>query len=173
MLISGILIGITTSVYTLFRRSMLNDQAKTELSQNARIAVDRLSRELRQTPAVVTVLPLNAADTSVAQPQQIEYENGHEPDLTYRRYYLDGSLLKQDIKEYYFSDDPTTRVHWNSQPAAGVSLLSSTISTTTVAENVQSFVVYGAEQWVEITLVTSDEGTQSFKLRSYIYRRNI
>ncbi|HSI20604.1 MAG TPA: prepilin-type N-terminal cleavage/methylation domain-containing protein [Verrucomicrobiae bacterium] len=172
VVVSGILVGITASTYSLFRRSMALDQGRVSLSQNARIALDRISRELRQTPAVVTLLPANPSDLSTPQPGELEFEDGHANDLTYRRYYLSGGTLKVDVKQYYFAYDPTTRVRWNEQGTGGVSPISNVISTNDIADNVQSISYYGSNE-VQILVTMLDSEGQQFQLRTTVLGRNL
>jgi prepilin-type N-terminal cleavage/methylation domain-containing protein len=172
IIISSLLIGMTASIYSLFRRSMAADQAKADIAQNARVAMDRLSRELRQTPDIVTEFPTDPSDTSVSQPGEIEFENGHastgdDDYLTYHRYYIDRGVLKLDVKEYYLADDPDHRVRWNSPGSP----LSDVISTQDIATGVQSLVGY-ENQTLQLTLTTTDGGSQHLPLRTTIYKRN-
>jgi prepilin-type N-terminal cleavage/methylation domain-containing protein len=170
--VSAILVGITASTYSLFRRQMALDQNRTLIAQNARIALDRLSRELRQTPAIVTQIPVSPSDTSVLQPGQIEFEDGHANDLTYRRYYIQDGILRVDIKQYYFTYDSGVRVRWNEIGAGGVTPVSNVITTHDVADQVQSIVFY-RDFSVTILLTTQDGDGQSFQLRTTIHGRNI
>jgi prepilin-type N-terminal cleavage/methylation domain-containing protein len=170
--ISSILIGITVSSYTLFRRSMNLDQGKSDITQNARVALDRLARELRQTPDVVTPLPADPNDNSVAQPGQIEFEDGHANDLTYRRYYISGGILKVDVKQYYFSYDTATRVKWNAIGNGGVAPVSSIVSTNDIADNALSVSFYGNNQ-VLILATMQDGNAQQIQVRTTILGRNL
>jgi Tfp pilus assembly protein PilW len=170
-MVSSILVTMTVSIFSLVRKSMALDQAKADISQNARITVDRLSRELRQTPQIVTVLPQNPADTSVAQPGEIEFEDGHMNDLTYRRYYLNGTTLQLQVKEYYFAASPTVRVRWNEVNGSGNLPLSAVISTQDIAEFVSSMNFYGSEI-VQMVITTTDGGNQTFKLQASVQGRN-
>lgn len=171
IIVSSILISITVSVYNLFRRSMLIDQSKSDIVQNARISFDRLSRDLRQTPDLVTSLPADVNDNSVTEPHEIEFEDGNANDLTYRRYYIVGTTLKIDTKEYYFSGSPAIRVRWNATGGSGV-LVSHVISTQDVADSVDSISFYGSNQ-IQVLLVTAGENNQSFPLRTTIFGRNL
>ena len=171
VVISSILVTITVSIYTLFRRSLTLDQSRTSLNQNARVGLDRLSREVRQALAIVTVFPSGPNDNSVAEPNEIEFEDGHLQDGTYRRYYISGTTLQVDTKEYYLSGSPGTRVNYNTQPPGGQTLLSNVISTQTLAENVKSFVIYDSTV-LQFILVTNDGSNQSFTLRTSIFPRN-
>lgn len=170
--ISALMIGVTTSTFSLFRRSMSLDQGKADIAQNARVALDRLSRELRQTPDVVTQMPLDPADNSVAQPGEIEFEDGHANDLTYKRYYILNNVLKVQVKQYYFTYDTSTRVKWNAIGTGGVSPISNVISTNDIADYVQSVAFYGSNE-VVILITTQDANSQQTQLRTTIYGRNL
>ena len=173
--ISSILIGVTVATYTVFRKAIAQDQNKAALSQNARVALDRISRELRQAPVIVTNLPDNVADTSVPQPGEIEFQDGHAVTgesnyLTYRRYYVSTSILKLDTIEYYFSYQAAVRVEYNSVGTGGVAPLKRVISTQDIADTVQSISFYGGPL-IEFNIITSD-GKQTFKARTKLYERN-
>jgi prepilin-type N-terminal cleavage/methylation domain-containing protein len=169
VLVSGILIGVTTSTYVLFRKSVAQDQGKTEISQNARIAMDRLTRDLRQTTAVVTVLPTAPSDLSVTQPHEIEFEDGHleSGDTNYlstRRYYLSGTTLKLDINLYKLSG---ATVRYN---VAGAS--KTVLSTQDIAQEVTSLMFYNDAGTMEVDIATGDGGNQSYSLQTVIRKRN-
>lgn len=170
--VSAILVGITASTYSLFRKSMALDQGKADIAQNARIALDRLSRELRQTPDILTTLPLNPADTSVAQPGVIEFEDGHANDLTYRYYYISSGVLKVTIKQYYFTYDTGTRVAWNAVGTGGVSPVSSNVATYDVADNILSVAYYGDNELLVI-VTSQDSNSQQLQMRTTIHGRNL
>lgn len=171
MLVSSSLIAATVSTYSLFRKSATNDQSRASIVQNGRVALDRLSREIRQTPTIVTTIPTDPSDTSVAQPGEIEFEDGHAQDLTYRRYYISQNVLKLDINEYYFSYATGTRVRWNAVGTGGVSPLKHVISTQDIADSAQTLTLYGSKP-LQVQLVTTD-GRQIYTLRTQIYERNI
>lgn len=171
VMVSSILVAATVSIYSLVKKSMSLDQGKADISQNARITLDRLSRELRQTPQVVTALPQNPADTSVAQPGEIEFEDGHTNDLSYRRYFLNGTTLQLQVKEYYFAAAPSVRVRWNELDGSGHTPLSAVVSTQDIAEYVSSLAFYGSEV-IQMVITTTDGGIQTFKLQSSVQGRN-
>jgi len=168
LMIASLLVSMTAGAYTLFRRTLAQQQTSAELAQNGRVVVDRLSRELRQSPLVVTVLPDDPSDTSVTQPSEIEFESGHDSTMTYYRYYVSNGVLKLDTKYYYYSSAPATHVRYTTaspQPQAAVT------STVDVADRVKSLAFYG-DQSVRIVLTTTDGGTQDYKLDTTVLRRN-
>jgi prepilin-type N-terminal cleavage/methylation domain-containing protein len=170
--VSTILVGITASTYSLFRKAMGADQSRADIAQNGRTALDRLTRELRQTPDVVTILPADTADTSVAQPGELEFEDGHANDLTYKRYYISGSILKVDTKQYYFTYDTGTRVHWNAVGTGGVSPVSNVTATNDIADLVQSVAFYGSNE-IQIVITTTDGKGQTLPIRTKVLGRNL
>jgi uncharacterized protein (TIGR02599 family) len=170
MVVATILVSITVSLYGLIRTSMTQDQAKADAAQNARVALDRMTRELRQAADIVTNLPSDASDTTVAQPHEIEFLDGHANDMTYKRYYLSGTTMQLQVKEYYFSTDPTTRVAWNAK-SGGVSPTSAVISTQDIAEMVQSLNVY-EDGVVQVEVTTSDGANQIYRLQTAVQGRN-
>ncbi len=171
MLVSGILVGVTVSTYTLIRTSMTQDNLKAASAQNARVALERMGRELRQAPEIVTNLPTSSTDTSVTQPSEVEFEDGHADDLTYKRYYLNGNILQVEVKEYYFSSAPSTRVRWNSVGGSGESPISAVISTQDIADMVQSITFYENEVF-QVEIVTGDGINQSYSLKTSVEGRN-
>ncbi len=171
ILVSGILISVTTSTYLLFRRSIAQDQGRAELNQNARISLERMSRELRQARSIVTLFPTSPADTSVTQPHEIEFEDGHpEPGeadyLTYRRYYVVNQVLKLDIK-YYHLNGSTIHIPYNSSSA-----IPTILSTQDIAERVSDLSFYQTSGTIQVILTTSDGGVQNYKLATTILKRN-
>lgn len=170
MLVGGILVGTTVSFYGVFRKSLAADVAIAEASQNARVVLDRLSREIRQAPAVVTDLPADLDDNSVAQPSEIEFADGHANDLTYKRYYLASGTLQLQIKEYYFSYSPGNRVSYDAIGNGGVAPTAAVISTQDVADYVQEIMFYGGSA---ITIqLTTGQLPASYKLQTSVERRN-
>ena len=149
---------------------MAYDTAWANSAQNARVLLDRISRELRQAKDVVTQIPANEDDESIQQPHLIEFEDGHANDLTYRRYYLEGTTLKLDVKEYYMASDPSTRVKWDTTNN-GTPAVSSVISSVDVAEMVQSLRFYGGNT-IQIVIQTGDGTAPNVTMQTSIQGRN-
>ena len=172
IIVSSILITSTASIYSVFKRSMIRDQQKVDLSQNARIILDRLSRELRQANTIQTSFPTNASDQEIAQPHEVEYESGHSIDKDYYRFYLVGTVLKMDSIEYYFSYDPEHRARWNDIGNGGEEPIKRVISTQDIADNVSEFNIY-QDGIMTLEVKTSDGQGQDYVLRTKIEPRNI
>lgn len=172
IMISSILITCTISIYSIFKKSMIRDQQKIEISQNARIALDRLSRELRQANSVLTDFPTDASDQSVAQPSEVEFADGHSNDLSYKRYYLSSSTLKLDTEEYYFSYDPDFRVRFNDIGTSGEAPIKRVVETQDIAENIHELKFY-EPGGVEIQITTFDGSGQEYDLQTLVDLKNI
>lgn len=100
-----IVLTVTASVYTSSQRAWQKGVELNEITQNSRIAIDRISRELRQTDEVITDLPA----------EEIEFQDGHNKEtLQYLRYYLDNNMLHRQIVAYLLDD---TTVRWNAPEA--------------------------------------------------------
>ena len=102
------------SLYTLAQRSYTRGIDQAELIQNARVCLDRLSRELRQTRNMIT--PLSAS----VPVNELYFQDGHDPEeITYIKYYPDGADLKRSHLAYYFPVDPDVYVYYDSVDAFG------------------------------------------------------
>lgn len=172
--VSSILVAVTVQVYSLFRTSMTNDQVRADSMQNARVALDRVSRDLRQTLDVVTELPPNPSDSTIPQPHAIEFEDGHTNDLTYRSYYLSGTTLRMQRKRYYFPGAQAgVNVRWDTIGTGGALPIAATIgSAQDIADMVQGLDFYLEEGVFTVDMVTGD-GVINFPTRTSVQGRNI
>jgi len=101
MFVLVIVLTIGSAAYFSGQKAWQHGNELNEITQNSRIAIDKISRELRQTEEIVTAeLPALA----------IEFQDGHSEEPQYLYYYLDGSLLKRQIILYELDNVP---VRWN------------------------------------------------------------
>ncbi len=108
-----ILILIISSVFVISQNAYNRSDSLSEISQNGRVILDRLSRELRQTNDIVTTLPETTADPD-SLPAEIMFQDGHDTDIiTYIRYYQINSDLYRQTLAYYFDEDPNNYVYHN------------------------------------------------------------
>lgn len=61
------------SVYALSQRSYLNGEEVAEITQNGRVILERVSREIRQAKEIITELPEERMDA----PSEIKFQDGH------------------------------------------------------------------------------------------------
>jgi len=91
---------VASAAYVAGQKAWQKGNEINEITQNSRIAIDKLSRELRQTDEIITDLPSS----------EIEFQDGHSEELQYLRYYLDTNLLHRQTIVYEFED---IAVRWN------------------------------------------------------------
>lgn len=109
--ISSLIFLLLTGIYIISQNTYKEADAKGEIIQNGRVILDRMIREIRQTPDIITELPNNASDTA-ALPSEIMFQDGHNmTTTTYIRYFLDGTNIKRQIIAYYFPIQPDYYVH--------------------------------------------------------------
>lgn len=109
--IAALIFLLTSGVYIVSQKTYLQTDAKAEISQNGRVIIDRMVREIRQTPDIITQLPQTTADPD-ALPNEILFQDGHDTsEIRYIRYFLDGTDIKRQLIVYYFPSDPTYYVH--------------------------------------------------------------
>lgn len=110
-----VIILIVGSIFILSQRSYSKGAGEAELTQNVRVALDRISRELRQTTNIITALPATNSDPFNPPTEEIFFQDGHNiSQITYIRYYLDGTNLMRKHAAYYFEPQTTLYVPYNS-----------------------------------------------------------
>lgn len=148
----------------LYRRGILN----AELSQNGRIALDRTSREIRQTGQVVTVL--SPTPPTPAQ-NEIKFEDGHTDTIQYIRYYLSGSELKREQGHYYFPSEPSAWVDYDAKDGYGAPANYMTDLDQVVAQNI-TFINFYGEKVIGIDLTVERDG-KDIQFRTKNLGRNL
>lgn len=110
----SVIIILIGSMFSLSQRSYTKGSDESELAQNSRVSVDRISREIRQSIYIVSNLPATSTDPNNPPANEIFFQNGHDISaITYIRYYLDGSNLMRNYEAYYFPSDPSLYVKQN------------------------------------------------------------
>lgn len=167
-----VLILLINSMYTLSQSTYNKNSNAAELTQNARVALDRLSRELRQSETIVSTLPPNDTDPGNPPINEIFFQDGHDTSLTtYILYRLEGTNLNRVQKAYYFNSAPTTYVTYNSVDSGGNSPLDLIISDQTVGEYFKDLKFWGASGLVNIYLELA-KNKNLFELDTMVYSRN-
>lgn len=73
--IFSLVVLVVYSSYSLSRQSYLEGENVAEVTQNGRVILERLSREIRQAKEIVTELPQDRTDP----PDEIKFQDGHLP----------------------------------------------------------------------------------------------
>ena len=125
MAIFAIAVVLIFSIYFTSQKFYQKTETKAEILQNARVILERISRELRQTQSIVTVLPQVPDNPSSPPTSEIEFQDGHDPspyaflgsDYYYIRYYFSTTTgeMNREYKVYCFDDclDCSVFFKWN------------------------------------------------------------
>lgn len=168
LLLLGALYGVYNVSYKSYRRSV----NQSELSQNARIALERITRDLRQTNRVTTELPPDTTDPQNPPTNNIQFEDGHDTNqIRYIKYYLDQNNLHRQVIHYFFSSDPNTWVVWNAQDQFGNLAQESIDEDTIKADKINSLSFYG-NNLINIDLTVSD-ADYNFSYKTAVLGRNV
>lgn len=169
-IIALLTLTIVVSIFSLNQRVLRKSNTKAELTQNIRIAIDLMAREIRQAKELVTVLPPDNSNPALVA-HELKFEDGHtESQIQYIRYYLNNNLLKRQIIVYYFQSDPNTYVYWDSSDPFGPPA-ESVLQEHTLGEFFTAIDFYGEEEInIELTL---EKNNEQVKMRTKIYPRNI
>lgn len=170
--LSSMLLGALYGVYITSYRTYKRSVAKAELNQNARIAMERITRDLRQTERIVTALPPDDTDALNPPPSEIEFQDGHNTaKIQYIKYFLSSTNLQRQVIHYYFTSDPNTWVTWDAQDQYGNAPSASIDEDTTRADKITSIKFYGVKL-ITVELVASDENG-SYTYKTEVLGRNI
>lgn len=163
---------LTGSIYSLSQKSYKKSSDLAELTQNNRVCLDRLSRELRQSVNIITTLPPTEDDPANPPAEQIFFQDGHDSSqITYIRYYLNGSELMREHSAYSFSTDPGVYVYYDSLDLGG-SLPDKVLEDTRITgEYFDQIKFWGSSNMINIYLKLI-KNTNNFEIKTGVYGRN-
>ncbi|MDD5072039.1 MAG: hypothetical protein PHQ42_04900 [Patescibacteria group bacterium] len=163
---------LVNSMYSLSQRSYNKGAAKGELAQNARVCLDRMTRELRQSVDIITALPETAVDPLNPPAGEIFFQDGHNADrITYLRYYLNGTDLKRSYIVYYFSSEPDIYVVYNSVDQNGYPPEELIVEDRVVGEYFNGLQFWGSGGLIYISLDLA-KNQDSFNINTSVFKRN-
>lgn len=169
--ISIILLISLFGFYFLSQKGYTKGTARAELVQNARIALERMSREIRQAEEIISELP--GEDSPATLTSEIKFQDGHvSTPIRYITYSLEDFSLHRKISHYYFSSDPGTWVVWNAQDSDGNPPTESQDSDQIKAEYIKLLSFFGTEKLINIRLQVS-KGKMIVDFRTKVLGRNI
>lgn len=168
-IIIGLLITILiSSVFILNQRVIRKNNLKSELTQNARITIDLMSREIRQAKKIVTTLP--ADDSTPPLPSSLLFEDGHvTSQIQYIKYELSGTELHRKVIVYYFDAAPSSYVKHDDVDGFGAPN-ELEIEDKIIGENFSSIDFYGIEN-ITVIMDLTKQG-ESIIMQSLINPRN-
>lgn len=172
MAIFVMVILLTGSIYSLSQKSYKKSSDSAELTQNNRVYLDRLSRELRQSVNIITTLPPTGDDPANPPADQIIFQDGHDSSLiTYLRYYLNGADLMRQHTAYYFENDPSTYVAYNSLDQNGRPAKAIILEDRVIGEYFNQIKFWGTNGLVNIYLKLT-KNTNTFEIETSAFGRN-
>ena len=162
---------LIVGLYNLSQNAYQRTDTKAELTQNGRVILDRLVRELRQTQDVVTPLPPDASNPDTL-PNEIEFQDGHNvSDIRYIRYFLNGTNITKQIIVYYFPDQPNYYVNKGDTDQSGSPSTSQILEDYVIGEYVSDIEFWG-DSTINIKLYLTKNG-QTEIIQTVIYGRNL
>lgn len=164
-----ILILLVNSLYIVSQRAYTKGSNKGELVQNARVCIDRLSREIRQSVEIITSLP---ATSTGALSSEIFFRDGHNiDDITYIYYYLDNDQLIRQHRAYFFSAEPETYVTLSSVDGSGDPPEVKILEDRVVGEYFDSVGFWGDDGLVHVEM-DLNKNNDDIRVTSSVYSRN-
>jgi len=156
------------SAYFLSQRGYQKGEQVAEITQNGRVILERISREIRQAKEIITELSDDGSEISSI----IEFEDGH---ITTRYYYIcyyqEGSEVKRKVKRYYFPSDPSTFLSWDTTSPVETLTTITTEGPVIIGEYVTNLEFWGS-RIISISL-TLEKKNKSIELETKIFGRNL
>lgn len=155
--IGSVLLGIVLAIYNLTIRSLASSEARSEMTQNSRVIMDQITRDIRQARAIATVIPSNPDDPQNPPPNELEVQDGHQTEiLQYVRYAVDGTDLRRQVRQYYFNADPEVLVAFDAEDDFGNPPETNLVEDEIAGQYVEAIAFYGTGLiTVELTLKKS------------------
>lgn len=185
----GIFISVTVimaaySVYLVSTKSYTHGEQMSDMSQNGRIAIDRMTREIRQTNDIVpTGNPQAAFSNDPAHPShEIEFQDGHKTnpvgDIQYLHYFISAGTSDLHRQRLYYFCPSAPSVHVNklidcntATPLVIDPTTGSVMDDQIIAQNINGLNLYG-QRLIDIGFNVVESG-QSTKFETKVYGRNI
>lgn len=164
---------ITTAVYSGFnlsQKAYSEGQNSVEITQNGRVVMERIAREVRQAKRIIGDFP-NERESAL---NEIFFEDGHilEP-YHYIHYFKDNQEVKRQVVGYYFSEDlEETLQPREAVPPGGQTLEEKTLELPAiVGEWVNKLEFWGSEGVINMSLIL-EKKDKTFNLETRIFPRN-
>lgn len=167
-----ILLSALYSIYLTSFKSYQRNIVRAEMNQNARISLERMTRDIRQTNNIVTDLPPAPNDPLNPPSSEIMFVDGHDTDkIQYIKYSVENNNLMRKLIHYYFSSNPDSWLTYDTRDGDGNLPLESVDENVVKANQIQSLKFYG-KPLINIHLVVQNENNM-FIYESQTLGRNI
>jgi len=169
--ISVVLFLVVAMVYYISQTTYQKTDTRAEITQNCRVILDRIIRELRQSQAIITTLPADNSNPDTI-PSEIKFLDGHDSSqILYIRYYLDGQDIKREYSRYYFASDPNTYVYISDIDQFGNNPIQEIVEDKIVGEYASDLEFWG-NGLININLYLI-KNSETIIINTSIYGRNL
>ena len=159
------------NLFSMARVAISTSGGRSELVQNGRIALERLSRDIRQAETLVTNLPDTNSDPLHPPTSEIEFQDGHDTSaLTYIRYYLANQILYRETCFYTFPNEPAVHIIFNNRNELDELPVKNITEQAIVAEHVTDLKFFG-DSLINIQITLSNN-SETITIPTTIFGRN-
>jgi len=165
--------GAVYSGFSLSQKAYRESELAAEISQNGRVVLERITREIRQAKEIATELSEEEPIEAVSPADGIIFEDGHGTTTYYYiHYYKEDSSLNREVLGYYFSDNPGIYVPWNAVPPESQTLEVEILETSkTVGEYITGIKFWGIKV-INVSLFL-EKKQKMIELSTKIFGRNL
>ena len=168
----AILIIITGAVYlsyNLSQKAYRESERAAEITQNGRVIIERMTREIRQAKEIIGDFPEERENAL----SEITFEDGHisEP-YHYIHYFKTNNTIKREVIGYYFSGDSEENLQpWDATPPENQTLETKILEEAKIiGEWVNSLLLWGLREInIALTLKKQDK---ILNLETKVFGRN-
>ncbi|MFH1582202.1 MAG: prepilin-type N-terminal cleavage/methylation domain-containing protein [bacterium] len=177
LLVSIAILSIVTGAvylgFTLSQKAYHESEKAAEITQNGRVILERITRELHQSREIATELLEEESEGQVIPEGGIIFEDGHVEDpYNYIHYFKEEEKIKREVIAYYFSGNPGVYVPWDSKPSLGQTLETETLeSAKTIGEYLTTLKFWGSKV-INISL-TLEKNNKKIDLKTKVFGRNL
>ena len=161
----GLLVFLTVlGLFSMSRTAFSQLGNRAELTQNSRIVLERITRDLRQAVRLVTHLPAS----------QLEFQDGHDTStITYIRYFMQNNELYRENSYYAFPAAPQTRVLFDELDAQGNLPQKTVLTNELTAEYISALAISLAENRMMVIALTASKGQTVLPATTMVFARNL
>ena len=176
LLIIIALLGIITAAVflgcVLSQKAYKESERAAEITQNSRVILERMNREIRQAREITTELSEDEPEAKVSPSSGIIFEDGHvAAPYHYIHYFEENNVLRREKIVYYFSGDSSVYVSWDAASPEGETFETEILeSPKTIGEYLTGLKFWG-EEVINISL-TLEKGNKKIDLKTKIFGRN-
>ena len=162
-----LVVGVVFAGYVLSQRGYREGEISAELTQNARVVLERMTREIRQAREILTELPLTFDQASSSG--EIEFEDGHiEESYYYIRYFKDNGEIKREVKRYYLAG---VAVAWDAAPQEELEVVVE--DSGSLGEFIEELRFWSSEEGTVNIFITLEKAGKQAVFSTSVFGRNL